>query len=67
MIPGMTSKGGKLPEVKAGTNVAILCEGKENIIAIGRTTMNKNDMIKTKKGIGLELVHYIGDEAWNSK
>jgi len=67
MIPGLTSKGGRLPDVKSGSSVAILCEGKINCIAIGRTTMSKNEMIKTNKGIGIELIHYIGDDAWNSK
>jgi PUA domain protein len=67
MIPGLTSKGGILPEVKAGSSVAIYLEGKQYPLAIGRTTMSKNEMIKVNKGIGIELIHYVGDDAWNSK
>ena len=67
MIPGLTSKGGILPEVKADSNVAILCEGKQHILAIGKTTMSPGDMKRINKGIGIELLSYIGDDAWNIK
>ena len=67
MIPGMTSKGGKLPEVDADSYVAIMCEGKQYALGIGRTTMSKNQMQKVGKGIGLELITYIGDDNWNVK
>jgi PUA domain protein len=67
MIPGMTSKGARLPEVKAGSYVAILCEGKQNALAIGKTTMSKADMQRINKGIGIELMTYVGDDAWNIK
>jgi PUA domain protein len=67
MIPGMTSKGGRLPEVKADSPVAVMCEGKEHALAIGTTTMSAADMKRVNKGIGIELITYIGDDAWNSK
>jgi PUA domain protein len=35
MIPGMTSKGGILPELDANKCVAIRCEGKQTVIGIG--------------------------------
>jgi PUA domain protein len=67
MIPGLTSKGGKVPEVKAESYVAILCEGKQHALAIGKTTMSKEDMKRINKGIGIELLSYIGDDSWNVK
>jgi len=67
MIPGMTSKGGILPELDAHKCVAIRCESKETVIGIGKTTMSKAQMQKVGKGIGLELITYIGDDTWNIK
>lgn len=67
MIPGLTSKGGILPEVKSDSYVSIKCEGKEHSLAIGKTTMSKEDMKRINKGIGIELLTYIGDESWNVK
>lgn len=67
MIPGMTSKGGILPEVDAHSYIAIMCEGKQHALGIGRTTMSKSQMQKVGKGIGLELITYVGDDSWNIK
>lgn len=67
MIPGMTSPAGILPDVKAEHAVAILCEGKQNALAIGTTTMSPADMKRVNKGIGLELITFVGDDAWNVK
>jgi PUA domain protein len=44
MCPGLTSKGGIVPDVKADSIVAILCEGKEHALAIGQTTMSGSEM-----------------------
>lgn len=44
MCPGLTSKGGILPEGKVDTAVAILCEGKENALGIGIIKMNLQEM-----------------------
>ncbi len=63
----MTSKGGRVPEVKAESYVAIMSEGKQHALAIGKTTMSKEDMKRINKGIGIELLTYIGDDGWNIK
>ena len=55
MIPGMTSKGGRLPQ------------GKENALAVGRMSMSTDEMKKVGKGIGIQVLHFVGDEAWNAK
>ena len=74
MCPGLTSPGGKVPEGKADSIVAIYCEGKEHALAVGTLTMSGAEMYiynytrkKVNKGIGIELLVYIGDEAWNIK
>jgi PUA domain protein len=67
MIPGMTSKGGILPEVPAYSFIAIQCEGMQHALGIGRTTMSKAQMQKVGKGIGLELIAHVGDDNWNIK
>ena len=68
MIPGMTSKGGKLPQGKIhGGVVAVYCEGKENALAIGKMTMGVADMVRIGKGIGIEVLTYVGDDSWNVK
>lgn len=64
MCPGLTSKGGKLPEVGKEKTVVILAESKINPIGIGYTTMLPQDMKRINKGIGLELITHIGDATW---
>ncbi|GLE09193.1 hypothetical protein PINS_up020784 [Pythium insidiosum] len=65
MCPGLTSKGGEIPEdLPAGTPVAIMAEGKQLAMAIGVLTMSTDDIKKTNKGIGIELMHYLGDDLW---
>lgn len=44
MCPGLTSKGGILPEVKKNTTVAVFVEEKNSPICIGYLIMNKEDM-----------------------
>lgn len=69
MIPGMTSKGGKLPPQGDIPHniVGILCEDKTNVIAIGQMQMSSKEMEEVGKGVGIEVLTYIGDEAWNVK
>jgi PUA domain protein len=64
MCPGLTSKGGKLPEVEKNKAVAVFAEDKVNPLAIGYTIMTKEEMTKVNKGIGIELVSYLGDQLW---
>lgn len=44
MCPGLTSKGGIVPDVKADQAVSILCEGKQYPLGIGLTTMSGAQM-----------------------
>jgi len=44
MCPGLTSKGGIVPEGKAGSAVAIMCEGKLNCLGIGIIKMTPQEM-----------------------
>ncbi|TYZ68300.1 hypothetical protein PybrP1_012851 [[Pythium] brassicae (nom. inval.)] len=65
MCPGLTSAGGELPEdLDAGTPVAIMAEGKEHAMAIGVLTLSTGDIRKVNKGVGIEMVHFLGDDLW---
>lgn len=44
MCPGLTSPGGKIPEGKEGTAVAIYCEGKTHALGIGVIKMTPQEM-----------------------
>ncbi|KAG4305705.1 hypothetical protein PORY_000615 [Pneumocystis oryctolagi] len=62
MCPGLTSKGGYCPEnIEVENVVAIMIEGKEHAIAVGMAKMSSNDIKSINKGIGIENIHYIGD------
>ncbi|ODV96072.1 hypothetical protein PACTADRAFT_2373, partial [Pachysolen tannophilus NRRL Y-2460] len=67
MCPGLTSKGAKLPQenLPKGTIVIINAEGKENALAIGKLVMSTDEIKSINKGIGIELIHYLGDGLWN--
>lgn len=64
MVPGLTSPGGNLPDCEEGEDVAIMAEGKQHPIAIGVTLMSSEDMRAENKGIGVEILHYLGDDLW---
>ncbi|CUM64763.1 uncharacterized protein PRCAT00002374001 [Priceomyces carsonii] len=67
MCPGLTSPGAKLPDesLEKDTIVTIYAEGKENALAVGKLTMSTDDIKSINKGIGIELIHYLGDGLWN--
>ena len=69
MCPGMTSKGGWLPAGDAAVSsekpVAIFAEGKEHPVGVGLTKMGTEEIKKVNKGIGVETVHYLGDDLWS--
>lgn len=67
MCPGLTSAGAKLPEenIEKDLIVTIYAEGKEHALAIGRLTMSTDDIKSKNKGIGIELLHYLGDGLWH--
>ncbi|GAB9473201.1 Fumarylacetoacetate hydrolase domain-containing protein 2 [Globisporangium polare] len=65
MCPGLTSAGGEMSEeLEAGTPVAIMAEGKEHAMAIGVLTLSTEEIRKQNKGIGIEMVHFLGDDLW---
>lgn len=66
MCPGLTSKGGDLPkDLKEGQIVAVFAEGKQHALAIGIMKMSSDAIIKINKGVGVELVHFLGDCLWD--
>ena len=69
VCPGLTSKGGDLPEenLPVDTIVTVYAEGKENALAIGKLVMSVDDIKKKNKGIGIEVLHYLGDGLWNHR
>jgi len=45
MCPGITSKGGKLPDgIEKGTLVAVMAEGKQHALAVGEMMMSSSEM-----------------------
>lgn len=67
MCPGFTSKGGRLDEsIEAEKPVIVMAEGKENAIAVGLTKMSTEDIKKINKDIGVENIHFLGDQLWES-
>ena len=44
MCPGMTSPGGKIPEIEKGKTVKIMAEDKIHPIGIGFSVLNPNEM-----------------------
>ena len=69
MCPGLTSKGGWLPSspdaaIPAEKPVAIFAEDKEHPVGMGITKLSTEEMKKVNKGVGVETVHYLGDDLW---
>lgn len=64
MCPGLTSPGAKMDDVEAASVVAIHAEGKEHAIAIGLTTMSTKEIREVNKDIGVNNLHYVGDDLW---
>ena len=64
MCPGLTSAGGKMDDVEAGTVVAIHAEGKQHAIGIGVAIMSSKEIKEKNKDIGVTNVQYVGDDLW---
>lgn len=68
MVPGLTSKGGWLPdkdeEIPKGEIVAIAAEGKDEICLIGQLEVGTEEMKAKKKGVAMSAGHYLGDGLW---
>ncbi|CAH0560226.1 unnamed protein product [Brassicogethes aeneus] len=67
MCPGLTSPGAQMTTVPKDTIVAIMAEGKDHALAIGKTTLSTDDIAKVNKGIGVENCHYLNDGLWHMK
>lgn len=67
MCPGLTSPGAALPEenLEEGTVVVVNAEGKTNALALGKLLMSTDDIKEKNKGIGIELLTFLGDGVWN--
>ncbi|KAL6950908.1 translation machinery-associated protein 20 [Hanseniaspora vineae] len=67
MCPGMTSKGGALPDenIEKDTIIIVKAEGKDTALAIGKLLMSTDEIKATNKGHGVEMIHHLGDELWN--
>jgi len=66
MCPGLTSKGGKLPEVDMPKDsiVAVMAEGKQHALAVGRFAMSFSEIREKNKDIGIDNIHYLNDGLW---
>ncbi|ODV59825.1 translation machinery-associated protein 20 ASCRUDRAFT_107246 [Ascoidea rubescens DSM 1968] len=68
MCPGLTSKGANLPSRESNllrdSIVVVNAEGKENALAIGKLAMSTEEIKSINKGIGIEVLHYLGDGLW---
>ncbi|KAH7820781.1 putative malignant t cell amplified sequence 1 [Monocercomonoides exilis] len=66
MCRGLTSPGAKMEDVPAGTYVAIHAEGKEHAVGIGITTLSTEDIRAKNSGVGIQLLHHLGDALWTT-
>ena len=68
MCPGFTSKGGALPPkedaLPVEAPVVIFAEGKEHAAAVGLTKLGTEEIKSVNKGVGVEVIQYLGDDLW---
>jgi malignant T-cell-amplified sequence len=82
MAPGLTSKGGRLPEDRGedaeadgrwgrelakGQVVAVMAEGKEEACAVGMLVTGTKEVKEKGKGPVVEDAHILGDALWRLK
>jgi PUA domain protein len=67
MCRGLTSPGGRMEEAEEGELVSIIAEGKTTIMAIGIMRKSTSSIRSENNGIGIELLHYLGDGIWKMK
>ena len=69
MAPGLTSTGGRLPEADAqlqeGEIAVVEAEGKEQACLVGQLRMGTEEIKEKKKGVVMDMGHYLGDGLWN--
>ncbi|KAA8493385.1 Malignant T-cell-amplified sequence 1 [Porphyridium purpureum] len=62
MCPGLTSPGAAMPvELEQNAIVAVMAEGKQHAVGIGRMKMSTAQIREVNKGVGIENVHHLGD------
>ncbi|KAA6395444.1 MAG: putative PUA domain protein [Streblomastix strix] len=66
MCRGLTTPGAELSEFNEGAYVAIHAEGKQNALGVGISKMSSADIKKINSGVGIELLHYLGDALWKT-
>jgi len=65
MCPGLNNSRHPLDRtLQPGAFVAVMVDGKETALAIGRMLMSAADIVETNRGQGVENVHYLGDGLW---
>lgn len=79
MVPGLTSKGGRLPgdgktnaatdeygseELASGEVAVVEAEGKRTACMVGQLKMGTEEMKNVKKGVAIEGGHFLGDGLW---
>mmetsp|Transcript_7019 Transcript_7019/g.11076 ORF Transcript_7019/g.11076 Transcript_7019/m.11076 type:complete len:89 (-) Transcript_7019:793-1059(-) len=64
MAPGLTSAGAHMEDVPKDAVVAVMAEGKQHAMAIGKTLLSTEDIRKNNKGIAIENMHYLNDGLW---
>lgn len=69
MAPGLTSAGGRLPEkdaeLREGDVAVVEAEGKEEACLVGQLRMGTEEIKEKKKGVVIDMGHYLGDGLWN--
>jgi PUA domain protein len=67
MCPGLTSAGGDVSgELPALAPVAVYAEGKEHALALGTMKLSGADVRAVNKGIGIEVLHFAGDDLYKT-
>mmetsp|Transcript_20429 Transcript_20429/g.37981 ORF Transcript_20429/g.37981 Transcript_20429/m.37981 type:complete len:183 (-) Transcript_20429:53-601(-) len=64
MCPGILKDG--LGDFPANTPVQIMAVGKTLPFAIGITKMSSEDIRETNNGVGVEILHTLGDGLWST-
>ncbi len=62
MSPGITQAD---PDINEGDLVIIVDENHHKPLAIGRSLISGEEMVKNTEGKAVKTLHYIGDEIWN--
>jgi len=67
IFSGLTHPNARMTPADENTVVAVMAEGKDHALAIGKTVMSTKEIAEKNKGIGVENYHYLNDGLWNMK